>query len=339
MSPADSFPVLPSIDSHATLEYRLFLDANPNPVWVYDLETLAFLAINKASIEHYGYSEVEFLSMKLTDIRPDEAVPNFLAVVSTKTQISRKSEWRHCKKDGTIIEIELSSVPLVWFGKAARACFIYDVSDRNQAEKILLQEMHHRVKNSLQIASGLLYLQSDCIEDPKAKRILLNTQDRIQSIALVHDRLYSSKNFKNLNFNDYVRTLVEHICNSFVDRDCQSIDFHFEIDPIFLAIDTTIYCGLIITELLLNAIKYAFPDRRSGEITIVFRVIEPDSLELVVRDDGVGIPSEINWQTPQKSLGLRLLQSLVQRQLKGNIDLEILEGTSFKITFPQPSSS
>ena len=336
MPPVDSSPVLPSIDSPATLEYRLFLDVNPNPVLVYDLETLAFLAVNTASIEHYGYSEVEFLGMKVTDIRPDESVPNFLAVVSTKSQISRKVEWRHCKKNGTIIEIELTSAPLVWFGKPARACFINDVSDRNQAEKILLQEMHHRVKNSLQTVSGLLYLQSDCIEDPKAKRILLNTRDRIQSIALVHEQLYSSKNLKNLNFNDYIRTLVEHICNSFVDRDCRLIDFQFEIDPICLAIDTMICCGLIITELLLNAIKHAFPDRRSGEITIVFRAIAPENLELVVRDNGVGISSEINWQTPQKSLGLRLLQSLVQRQLKGNIDLEISEGTSFKITFPQP---
>jgi len=198
-----------------------------------------------------------------------------------------------------------------------------------EEKEVLLKEIHHRVKNNLQIVSGLLYLQFRYIEDEQTLQVLQQTRTRIQSMALIHEKLYGSKNFDKIDFKDYIYSLLQNLFMSYcVDRDL--ITLIVNIEPIFLNIDTAIPSGLVINELVSNALKHAFPLGQYGEITIEFYATDLNNFELILRDNGVGFIEEVDFQN-QKSLGLRLVHSLVTKQLEGTIELERGQGAKFKI--------
>jgi PAS domain S-box-containing protein len=190
---------------------------------------------------------------------------------------------------------------------------------------LLLREVHHRVNNNLQIIISLTKLQLRTLEDPGMKQALSDMQNRVRAMAIVHEKLYQTEDLSSIDLADYTRYLVTQIFGHYkVDR--QKIALTIDIGKIHLNIDTAIPLGLILNELVGNAIKYAFPDGRKGEITI--RVTEEgDILTIIVQDNGIGISSDIDWQnTP--SLGLRLVGNLVD-QLFGRIELDRTSGTKF----------
>jgi two-component sensor histidine kinase len=190
---------------------------------------------------------------------------------------------------------------------------------------LLLREVHHRVNNNLQIIISLTKLQLRTLEDPGMKQALSDMQNRVRAMAIVHEKLYQTEDLSSIDLADYTRYLVTQIFSHYkVDR--QKISLSIDIGKILLNIDTAIPIGLILNELVGNAIKYAFPDGRKGEITI--RVTEEgDILTIVVKDNGIGISSDVDWQnTP--SLGLRLVGNLVD-QLFGRIELDRTSGTKF----------
>jgi len=198
-----------------------------------------------------------------------------------------------------------------------------------QEKEVLLKEIHHRVKNNLQIVSGLLYLQFRYIEDEQTLQVLQQTRTRIQSMALVHEKLYGSKNLDKIDFKDYIYSLLQNLFMSYcVNRDL--INLIINIEPFSLNIDTAIPSGLIINELVSNALKHAFPLGQSGEIAVEFYATDSNSFELIVRDNGVGFTEKLDFQN-QKSLGLRLVHSLVTKQLEGTIELEKGQGAKFKL--------
>jgi PAS domain S-box-containing protein len=207
------------------------------------------------------------------------------------------------------------------------------------AEKeVLLKEIHHRVKNNLGIVSSLLQMQCRRTEDPQATAILRDSQNRIASIALVHEKLYRSEDLANIDFAQYIPDLTTHLFDSY-NVSSGSVQLNIQVDDVSLDIETAIPCGLIINELVSNALKYAFPDNRQGEIQLrLYQECEfsldkqhQDTLILIIRDNGIGLPTDFN-SNQTKTLGITLVYGLV-KQLRGSIEIKSQQGTEFKITF------
>jgi two-component sensor histidine kinase len=197
-------------------------------------------------------------------------------------------------------------------------------------KEVLLKEIHHRVKNNLQVISSLLNLQARFLTDPAAREIFRKSQDRVQSIALVHEKLYQSANLSHIDFTEYALTLVDNLFHTH-DADERGIVRELNFGNISLAIDLAIPCGLIINELVTNCLKHAFRDRVAGSITIVLRRLDPGHLELTVGDDGVGMPADIDPRNTQ-SLGLDLVATFAE-QIDAQIVIERSHGTQFRFTF------
>jgi PAS domain S-box-containing protein len=218
---------------------------------------------------------------------------------------------------------------------------------------VLLKEVHHRVKNNLQVIASLLDLQAESIQDPQVLRVFQNSQHRIRSMALIHETLYVSEDLARIDAAGYVHGVVNYLCMAYSAWD-SAISVKVQVDEVPLDMDTAIPCGLIINELVSNALRHAFPpegDRppkgarppegdqprgEGGEIRVELRAAGDGQLCLVVSDNGVGLPPDVDWQDPP-SLGLQLIHMLT-RQLRGTLALDGSAGTAFKITFAEPKA-
>jgi PAS domain S-box-containing protein len=242
-----------------------------------------------------------------------------------------------------------------WIGHACQAVFDLDgqflgtrgsnrdISERKAAEQriraslrekeVLLKEIHHRVKNNLQIISGLLTIKSHNLKDPEVVEMFQDCRNRIRSMALVHEALYRSGDLARIELKDYLERLAQGLVGTY-RRQGDNIRFRADLANYTVGIDTAIPCGLIISELLSNSLKHAFKEKREGAISLVFRVMENQEMELAVRDTGSGIPEHYNPHKSQ-SLGLRLVYDLVERQLGGTISLNRERGTEFIIRFKE----
>ena len=199
------------------------------------------------------------------------------------------------------------------------------------AEKeILLKEIHHRVKNNLQVVSSLLDLQSYYVDDEGSQEMLRESQRRIRTMALIHEKLYSSADLARVNVAEYFEDLISYLWQSFGNKK-EVVHLRTDIAPVLINVETAVPYGLILNELVSNVIKHAFPEDRSGELVVT---LQPDEakeyLTLTVADNGVGFPAGFDWRRGP-SLGLTIVQTLVQ-QLRGKVALETAVGTTFKIT-------
>jgi two-component sensor histidine kinase/uncharacterized membrane protein affecting hemolysin expression len=197
-------------------------------------------------------------------------------------------------------------------------------------KEVLLKEIHHRVKNNLQVISSLLYLQSKKIHDRPALEMFTESQNRIRSMALIHEKLYQSDDMVHIDFSEYIRNLVGHLANSY-GAQLKNVKINMQAETVLLSIDKGIPCALIINELVINALKYAFPKERKGEITIRINRDDKRMIAMSVSDDGVGFPQTVDLLNSE-TLGLQLVKQLCQ-QLKGRIDIQNGQGTKFMITF------
>ncbi len=196
-------------------------------------------------------------------------------------------------------------------------------------KELLLREIHHRVKNNLQVVSSLLRLQSRYPSDDKCREMLDQSQNRIQSMALIHEKLYQSKELGNINLEDYVKALASHLFQGF-GAGCQRIKLITEIDAVSLTIDKAIHCGLLANELLSNCLKHAFPHGKGSTIKMSF-ASDDGRFKFVVSDDGVGLPGDFEV-TNITTMGLRLVNTLVN-QLKGELRFKSENGAWFQIIF------
>lgn len=224
-----------------------------------------------------------------------------------------------------------------------KACFIAgsntDITAKKQVEnqlkaslkekEVLLKEIHHRVKNNLQIISSLLRLQAGYIKDEKALEIFQDSQNRVKAMAMIHENLYQSNDIATIDFSNYLRKLTNNLMHFYKVN--SNIKLTLNIGKVLLKIDNAISCGLIINELVSNSIKHAFTDCSIGEINVIFSALEPGKYLLTVSDNGVGIAEDIESRKKQ-SLGLQLVWNLVE-QLEGTIAFNNTMGTLFKITF------
>jgi PAS domain S-box-containing protein len=193
---------------------------------------------------------------------------------------------------------------------------------------ILMAEIHHRVKNNMQIISSLLRIQSTFIEDEAAREVLLDSQNRIKTMAAVHESLYRSENFSQINMSNYISNLIKDLQSTY--QQGNKINFSVDSSPINLEIEMAIPVGLIINELVTNSIKHAFPNDREGNISINFQKISSEYI-LVIEDDGIGIPDNSIMENSH-SMGMELVNALIN-QLDGKLKVKNLNGTIITIKF------
>ena len=248
-------------------------------------------------------------------------------------------------KDGKDVPVLIASVPVEIDGGIIAIFGIYvDISKRKEAEqqlkeqleekKILLAEIHHRVKNNLAVISGLLELQKDNTEHEEAFRSLQDSQNRIQNMALIHEHLYQMEMFSSLQFDEYVQNLGKAVASSFIN-DSKEITITYDSEPVELEMDQAISCGLLLNELLTNAFKHAFPNRTKGKIEI--SVHEEDGIvRLKVRDNGIAIPEEVK-EGQDGSLGIKLIHTLTH-QLGGELEITEDNGSCFILTFDKANT-
>jgi PAS domain S-box-containing protein len=254
----------------------------------------------------------------------------------------RDHELNVFSKSGKSVWLSVTALPILDPGGAVTGFrgAALDITERKLAaealeeslqEKIaLLKEVHHRVKNNLQIVISMLNLQAHGTENPQVVTTLVDTQNRVRSMALLHEALYNSGNLARINFSEYVKSLSAHLLRSY-GAERSHVDLSIEIPSIHLPIDLAIPSGLIINELVSNSLKHAFPDAREGKILIRILLDGATGITLVVSDDGIGIPADLNI-AKSKTLGLRLITSLA-RQLGGSASFTREKGTACTITF------
>lgn len=223
---------------------------------------------------------------------------------------------------------------------------VFDLTSHERAEaqlraslrdkEVLLKELHHRVKNNLQIVSSLLSMKSEVADDVATRQVFVECQARIQALAFIHEQLYVSGDLSHVPFGHYVRTLVDHLRTSFGPSD-RSVTLRIDMADIHLSIDDAIPCGLIVNELVTNALKYAFPQQRNGVIEVRMRKIDPHLLELIVSDNGCGLPPDVDPQTTE-STGLDLVYTFAE-QLRAEVALVRAGGTRFEFRFQRGVSS
>ena len=303
------------------------------------------LVANPALIHMLGYSSFEELAQRNLDeeaskrgyprsefkelIEREGKVTGFESgqTVEGGTPIFfRESAQAICNSSGTIIYYE-GTVEDITESKMAEE----QIKKSLKEKEVLLREVHHRVKNNMQIISSLLSLQSQYIEDDQLREAFKDSQNRIQSMAIVHEKLYQSEDLASIDFREYVESLTRSLFQS-SRIDIGRITLKVEVGDVHLGSDYVIPCGLIINELISNCLKHAFPGNKKGEITIKLNRCNEKEIELVVADNGVGMPGNIDIENT-KSLGLRLVTILAEDQLKGRIRLDRTGGTEVGIIF------
>ncbi len=298
---------------------------------------------NRKFLEIFGYDRLDEAvgQSVLSAVHPDDR--DRIEEINRRRQAGEPApsryEFKGVKKDGTAIYLEVSVARITYGGQPAALTYLRDITERRKIEEqirtslkekeVLLKEVHHRVKNNLQVVSSLLFLQSQTVKDDDTRRLLEESRNRVKSMAFIHKQLYQSTNVAQIDFSPYVRNLTRNLLDSYkTNGNGIALDVH--VEDVFLALDTAIPCGLIINELVSNALKHAFSSGSEGRISVDLRR-EGEKYVLVVSDNGVGLPGEIDVLNSE-TLGLQLVSALVA-QIEGRLELTRDTGTVFKITF------
>ncbi|MDO5836191.1 MAG: PAS domain S-box protein [Methanobacterium sp.] len=280
---------------------------------------------NKLSFKNFVHPEEQEQVMEYHSLRR-----------SGDSQVPEEYEFRLLDKDGKQRQIMLSASIIP--GTTDSVVSLLDITQRKSAEnevkhslnekELLLREIHHRVKNNMQIISSLLNLQRSYIHDEEAANILQESQGRVKSMALIHEKLYQTSDLARINVEEYIRSLTMNLFHSYTVN--PGIKLSLDVGELYFNIDTAVPLGLIINELVSNSLKYAFKDRNEGEIRIsILETAEPGSYLLMIRDDGTGFPEDLDFNKSH-SLGLQLVNTLVN-QLDGEIEMVTNGGTTFNI--------
>ncbi len=221
--------------------------------------------------------------------------------------------------------------------EAQRDATLHELKTALAEKEVLMREIYHRVKNNVQALIYLMDMQAEYIADEDTRQMIRELQERARAMAIAHEKLYQSQNLTEVDFGAYLADLVDNLSRAFGND--RSIAWNIDVEDVPLNVDTAIPCGLIVSELLSNALKYAFPggqpraERGETEckISIAFRA-EQDRFTLMVADNGIGLPPGLIWDAT-RTLGLQLINILARHQLGGQVEMDRSAGTSFKITF------
>ncbi len=325
--------------------FRIMADSAPVLIWMSECDKNCFFNyFNQTWLNFTGRSLEEEIGIGWQqDIHPED-LEHYLETYQANccTHQPFTIEYRLRRADGEYRWVFDTGVPRFnlnnTFAGYIGSCI--DISDRKDAEaqiqnslqekEVLLKEIHHRVKNNLHIISNLLDLQSDYIEDEKVLELFTDSQNRIQTMALIHEQLYQSKDLGKIDFSEYIHTLIDNLLCSYSNIG-GIINPIINLEPITLNLETAIPCGLIINELVTNSLKYAFPNGENGEIAIELNQDEQEKIYLTIRDNGIGIPADFDWQN-SSSLGLKLVR-ILSKQLKAEIEFDGSQGTVVSLRF------
>lgn len=309
--------------------------------------------INKSAVKLIGYNprtekgknihEIVHDSITNEKIKKEDQCPICIALNTKKSYVNDNYIFK--SSNGKLFPVQYSSNPIIEHGKVKGAVVSFqDITERKNSEKmikdslkekdILIKEIHHRVKNNMQIISSMLNLQSNNVDDERALRTLRDSQNRIQSMAIIHEKLYRSGDLSGIKLDEYIKDLVNHLETSH-NILSDNIIIKQKIDDVFLGIDTAITIGLIINELLSNIFKHAFTKTGRGIVEITYQSRGEMPSILSIKDNGKGFPKEFNFEQTE-SLGLQLVSTLV-KQLNGTIKLNRNPGTEFIISLPKLS--
>ena len=301
-----------------------------------------FFYVNEAACRSLGYSSEELLQMSVHDIDPGypaDAWADHWAALKVRRSFTFESHQQH--KDGHIFPVEITVNYMEFDGREYNCAFARNITERKQAEaktesslrekELLLKEIQHRVKNNLQIINSLLDLQALSIRNKQAKVVFEECQNRIKSMALLYEKLHWSADFGNVRLRDYTQNIIDHL-TQFYRPNSKRVSIQLHCADVTMGLDGAIPCGLIINELVSNALKHAFPKGRSGRVTITIRPSRGSRLELIVSDDGIGLPDDLDARREQ-TLGLQLTRALAREQLQGRIKSKSTNGTTWTVTF------
>lgn len=259
-----------------------------------------------------------------------------------ENETKQTCELKLLKKDGTLFYANLEGIAVENSkgSRQVRATFT-DIAKRKQTEEqvkrsledkeLLLKEIHHRVKNNMQVITSILALQSASTGDEKIASVFAKCQRRIESMALIHEKLYQTEDLSHINFKEYITSLTETLLHSYKKEE-QEISLKIDVRDIFLDIDTAVPVGLILNELIANSLKHSFKEKNEGEIRISFREIDEERLEFKVGDSSDGLPSDFDIRSTG-SLGFQLVRLLAEKRLKGKVEFHQNRGAEFTITF------
>jgi len=318
-----------------SIDYGIWICA-PDGRNIYASESfLSMLGITQEQFSDFGWKDV---------LHPDDTertIKKWQECVLTGC--TWNDEQRYRCKDGQWHYVLVRGVPIrnkrgeitKWAGINLDISHLKRIEDQLKisiAEKdAMMREIHHRVKNNLQVISSLVSLQAENLTDERIREEFNEVRDRVRSMSLIHEKLYQTDNFAQLNFADYATSLLHHLWHSHGALTTK-IGLKLQLAPVMLPIEAAVPCGLILNELIINSLKHAFPNNSSGEVTVNL-VYDPatDAICLRVHDNGVGLPVGMDWRRA-KSLGLRLVQILV-KQLHGTVETGTDPGAEFRINF------
>ena len=336
---SDTYNALPSIP-------LALIDYLPDAVIIVDADGRITRA-NPRTATLFGYEPEALLGQPVEALMPERfrrkhvaQRTGFLGTSGVRT-MGAGLELYGRRSDGSEFPVDIMFSPLESSEGKVVLAVVRDMTERLEADRqrqlaarneMLMREIHHRVKNNLQVILSLLSVQAENVRDPAALAIITESESRIRSVSLIHEKLYRSQELGIIDFAEYINDLCVHLFHSFGASDL-GIQLELDVDGARLGVDSAVPCGLIVNELVSNALKHAFPDGRSGAVTVAMS--NPgDRVELVVRDEGIGWPDGLDIAT-SKGLGLQLV-SLLANQLDGELDvLERRAGTALRIRFEE----
>ncbi len=307
-----------------------------------------FVKVNRAYCRTYGYSESELIGYEFTKVLPEE-IKEYAGdlhdrFIAEETDESA-GEWKVKCKDGTIKDIYVTAARMKTRDKKVfKVTTVTDITEKKRytikLEKTLeekeqfVREVHHRVKNNLNIISGLLFMQAEKVEHmPEVYKLFLESMNRIRTLSFIHERLYKRDNLAYIDFKDYAQNLAENVFNTFKDKH-NNLQLEIDLDPIEMDIDKSISCGLIINEVLSNSFKYAFPNQKEGKIFLSMKKVKGQKgkaeIKMKISDNGIGLPPDFNIEK-SNTLGMQLIHNLA-RQLRGQLTIDRNGGTTFLLT-------
>jgi PAS domain S-box-containing protein len=311
-----------------------------NEIYLFNPDTLQFEFANESALKNLGYSLDQLIKMRLSDLfhYPNEMALQVL-VKSLRTGATDRLQLtlRHRRKNGTYYDIE--TVIQLLENESSMVAIATDITQKLETEKKLLatimekealiKEIHHRVKNNLQLISSIIYIKLNSVVEPEIKYFLNDMRQKIHSVALMHERLLQSETLDKVDIAEYLGNLICDLQSTNVRQD-KNIEVASDFDRVTIDIDSAIYCALIVNELITNSIKHAFNETNHGRIVVGFKQVEKEYV-LSVKDDGSTIPLHIQPEGAN-SFGMHLLEIFV-KQLRGRIEIIRDNGTAFNINF------
>jgi len=302
--------------------------------------------VNDATCRTLGYSRDELLQMTALDFSPGFTWEQYREHwQEVRERKSFSLETTHCRKDGSEYPAEVLVNYLLYGGKEYIFAYGRNITERKQAEEqikaslaekeVMLKEIHHRVKNNLQVISSLISLQANDSKDGAVRQVLQDVTYRVRSMALVHEKLYQSADLSHIDFAEYIQGLLSYLWRAHGEI-AAGVRMTFDLEPVLLPTDTAVTCGLILNELAVNALVHAFPDSADGEVTVSLQSGADGRTRLCVTDNGVGLPRDLDWRE-SGSLGLRLVKML-SKQLNSTVEFSSEYGTKFEIIFEIPEA-